>query len=223
MHKAALACLLIALAFAFAAFRVFSPHALPKPAAPSRNVNPGATAKPGPFGFECGMTKEQVIALVGKDAAKATGQDVLELSTAPRPHPAFDSYMLIFSPEKGLLKIQAYGAPIATNGFGEEVHRAFIEIRDAVSKTYGEPKTIDYLRSGSIWKEPEDWMMGLLKKERVLLSVWDMGSAGPNHIEMVTLEADGRSTEKAWLSLGYHFEGFPAYVDSKKAKAATAF
>jgi hypothetical protein len=177
----------------------------------------------GPFGLHRGMTLEQVIQIVGKGAVKETKRDdAVQLSTVPKPHSAFEFYVLIFSPKDGLLKIGAIGHDINTNGFGEAVHDSFVEIRDAISQTYGQPEhNFDFLQSGSIWKEPEDWMMGLLKEERTLAANWR--TALPNRINLILLEAKASSTEKGYLSLGYEFDGWHEYADAIKKKAATVF
>lgn len=176
----------------------------------------------GPFGLRRGMTQEQVIQIVGKDAVKEVKGDVLRLLAVPKPHRAFDEYSLVFSPNDGLLKIVAYGKDIRTNGFGEAVHDSFVEIRDAIARTYGEPKfTLDHLKEGSIWTEPQDWMMGLLKEERELSSDWN--TTLPNRIHGIVLETKALSTEKAFIVLVYEFDGWNEYVDARKKKADSVF
>jgi hypothetical protein len=188
---------------------------LPATVALAQDVN-------GPFGLHRGMTQEQVIQIVGKDAIKEAKGDTLRLHRVPKPHPAFEFYSLIFSPKDGLLKIVAYGNDIRTNGFGQAVHESFIEIRDAVAGTYGQPaNTFDSVRVGSIWKEPEDWMMGLLKDERMLVSGWSKSL--PNGIQDIYIEAKASSAEKGFLVLGYEFNGWDEYVDMKKKAAGTVF
>jgi hypothetical protein len=176
----------------------------------------------GPFGLRRGMTQAQVIQIMGTDSVRQMDSETLRLRTVPKPHSAFEYYSLLFSPKDGLLKIVAYGNEITTNVFGEAVHRSFIDIRDAVSQTYGQPvNTLDYVKDGSIWKEPEDWMMGLLKDERMLMSGWV--KALPNGIHDIYLEAKALSREKGFLILGYEFDGWQEYVDMKKKAAGTVF
>jgi hypothetical protein len=181
----------------------------------------------GPFGLHRGMTREQVIQLVGKDAIKPgipgrTELDTLRLYRVPKSHPAFEYYTLIFSPKDGLLKILAIGSNISTNVFGETLHTSFIELRDVISQTYGQPRgTIDSVQSGSIWNDPQDWMMGLLKKERTLAAAWDTGL--PNNIHGVILETDALSREIGILTLVYEFDGWSEYLDAKAKKAGTVF
>lgn len=190
---------------------------------PALQVGLGEGPTQGPFGLQCGMTKAQVMQIVGREAVKENKGDSLILATAPKPHSAFEEYVLIFSPDKGLLKIAAVGKDISTNGFGSEVHDAFTEIRDILSRTYGAGETHDFLESGSIWNEDRDWMMGLLKKERVLSAYWGVASKLPNHITAMALTAIALSTEKGYLRLAYEFEGWDAYVDSKRAKEGEVF
>lgn len=180
------------------------------------------------------MTRSQVIQLVGQanvDEKNSKG-DVLILRTAPKPHPAFEVYTLIISPELGVLKIGAVGVTISTSSFGTEIHNSFVEIRDAVSETYGKPSTeFDFVQSGSLWTEPNDWMMGLLKKERSLDAYWISKKAHPengtielpNDIGAISLEATALSTEKGYLTLTYELEGWEAYLEALKAKQNKAF
>jgi hypothetical protein len=168
------------------------------------------------------MTQEQVIQIVGKDAVKETKGDRLSLTTVPKSHRAFELYSLTFSPKDGLLKIIAYGKDITTNGFGNAVHDYFIEIRDALSHTYGQPDiTIDDVKSGSIWTEPQDWMIGLRKEERELATSW--GKSLPNRIYGIVLEAKALSSEKGYLVLSYEFEGWGEYLDMKNKKTDSVF
>jgi len=194
----------------------------------------------GPFGFGYGMTKEQVIKLVGKDRVKTSkdDDDTLVLTTAPKPHPGFGAYFLTFSPEHGLVKIYASGNDIDTNRYGDTVRSTFAETEKALTATYGAPsEEFDFLRSGSAWNGPEDWMTGLQKEERTLSSYWKpdpsrclvadplvcQPALNSNHIVVISLHARASSDEIGYLSLAYEFEGYEAYSDAKKAKADKVF
>jgi len=182
---------------------------------------------PEPFGFHRGMTREQIIRLVGAGEVKASKghpQDELRVLTAPKPHPAFEQYDLVISPSEGLLKIVAVGKDIATNGYGEEIRAEFGELSDAVARTYGTPQIADYLKEGSIWNEPREWMTGLLKKERELFALWSPSEnrIGEPYVEpgnrvSIVLESAALSETKGYSTLVYEFDGWSAYVLSKKA------
>jgi hypothetical protein len=167
------------------------------------------------------MTQEQVIQIVGKNAVKEIQGDRLDLHAVPKPHPAF-------SPKDGLLNIVAFGNGITTNGFGEAVHDSFVQIQEGISKTYGPPDvSSDRVRDGSIWNEPQDWMMGLLKGERDLMAIWYKTVSStkklPNRIIGIVLEAKASSTEQGFIVLKYEFDGWNEYVEAKKNKADSVF
>lgn len=183
---------------------------------------PATTARTGPFGFDYGMSKEQVIKLLGKESLVWSKGNDYGFSKAPKPYQAFEGYLLIISPEKGLLKIVAYAKGTKTNVFGDALKDEFQEIYDAVSKTYGAGKLYDYLKSGSIWNERQDWMMGLLQGDRILEYFWN--SAKPtNHVVLIRLEASADSIGSGQVKLSYEFEGFEAYAEAEKVKNEKVF
>ena len=187
-------------------------------------------AQKGPFGLERGMTREQIIHLVGANNVEQSSSkgDTLVLNTVPKPHPAFELYKLYVSPADGLLKISALGEDIRTNGFGEAVRIEFSAMREAICSNYGQPsRDYDFIRSGSLWTEPQDWTMGLLKQDRDLESYWmsvgvKMGTLElPNKINVITLNARVTSLERGYLRLNFEFDGWDAYLDSLNAKQNT--
>jgi hypothetical protein len=184
----------------------------------------------GPFGFRKGMTREEAIRLVGAAAVNMTEStgDWLEVSTAPNPHPGFESYTLGFSPTQGLVKIIATGRNIQSNGFGAEIREAFERVRDALTAAYGKPDLDNFLLSGSIWNEPQDWTMGLRKKERVLAAYWLVSKGtldvnNPGCITGIKLEAVALSSEVGYLDLNYEFQGFHEYLTGKRAQENNVF
>jgi hypothetical protein len=163
------------------------------------------------------MTKEQIVAILGGKALTRVHDDAYTFSTAPSAHPEFETYICFISPEKGLLKVVALSKDIETNSFGEAVKDRFEQVQAGLSKAYGQGNLYDYLKEGSIWNEPQDWMMGLLKDERTLEAFWQL-NLPQDHITIIALKAVAISREKGYLSLGYEFEGWEQYVDSKKEK-----
>src|SRR5580704_8987029 len=105
-----------------------------------------------PFGFEYGMTKDQIMTLLGRQSlVKVVNGNVFEFSTAPKPYEAFEFYLVMISPEKGLVKVWAISHDVETSTDGEQLKKKFQEIQAFVSKTYGNGETRDLLRAGSIW------------------------------------------------------------------------
>ncbi len=179
----------------------------------------------GPFGFEYGMSKEQVVHLIGKHAIKPYNPKMPNLYMAlkaPNPHPAFGGYLLVITPEKGLIKIKAYSYDIKTDGYGEAVKSRFHDIQEALEKKYGEGKNFDRLKDGSKLTDPKDWMETLDKKERGLATFWEFEKPR-DHIEAILLEATTLDLNRGLVVLSYELEGFSSYADSHKINEGTVF
>lgn len=185
-------------------------------------VIPWADCWAAPFGFEYGMSKEQIIKLLGSESLVKVDGDTYQFSKAPKPNDAFEFYMLTISPEKGLLKVAAVSKDIDTSVYGEELVRQFEEIDGALSKTYGEGETYDFLKAGSIWNKDRQWMMSLLSGERELASAWRF-LIPTDHVTVILLQARALSPERGYFFVSYEFEGFKQYIEADKGKKPAVF
>jgi hypothetical protein len=163
----------------------------------------------GPFGFECGMTKDQIAGTIGKRAIRQYNRKTPNLflaTKAPSPHPAFPVYLLLITPEKGLVKITAVTSDIRTKSSGEQVKAQYEDIQRALVSTYGQGKVFDDLKDVD-----NDWMKDLNKKEREVYTLWEFKKPR-NHIETIALEAKGLNGRTGYVMLSYEFEGFTTSV-----------
>ena len=71
-----------------------------------------------------------------------------------------------------MFAISAVSRIIGTSAYGESVKSEFYKIKNQINTSYGQSKDFDYLKDGSIWDKPQDWMTALYKKDRVLESLW---------------------------------------------------
>lgn len=183
----------------------------------------------GAFGFEAGMTRVQLIARLGKNAVQRTiGDDSVVFNTAPYPHPAFKDYVVMFSPQAGAVQIIAFTPVIETNDSGEQLKTKFDQIADALQDKYGDGFRIDMLNNGSIWHEPNDWMMGLLKQDRNLTVTWPgpgwpSDRKLPNRLTGILLQAQANDRNHGIIALGYEFEGFSSYAKNKRKQQDASF
>lgn len=71
-------------------------------------------------------------------------------------------------------------------------------------------KRVDRLLPGSIWNEPEDWMMGLKQKERQLQASWGTKERSQlkNGVRQILLTARALNSSEGYLILQYSFENF---------------
>ena len=174
-------------------------------------VEPGVA---GPFGLAMGMKLSE---FKGLEARKERGTYVTK--EVPKPHSAFVSYVLMFGPKTGLCKIIAFGEVVETSVYGMELRMAFDRLEERLKAQYGKHEKFDHLRAGSIWNEPKDFMMSLLKQERFLASYWSAksGSMLKDSLPGIMLKTDVLTTEKALLSVSYDFQNFQECVKELEA------
>jgi hypothetical protein len=159
----------------------------------------------GPFGLEMGTSLAELSKKMILKPEESMG--MYTTSSVPNTHPDFDNYVLIITPSHGLCMVMAYSREIETSVFGIELIGKFTGIEEVISKKYGKPTRYDFLRDGSVWNESRDWTMGLLKKERVLRSVWKAnGEELPDSVTRVELSPLVFSTEAAELMIKYEFK-----------------
>jgi hypothetical protein len=175
------------------------------------------------FGFERGMTPEQVTSLVGASAITNTMPDQLggvqyTLSTAPSPHREFAQYILVFSKESGLLRVVAIGKELVTSSDGLQLRDHYDSLCTAMKTTYELDRQLDFARPGSLWNKPRDFMMGLLKNDRVLAAFFKDGHGGH-----VIIEPSATDNSTGYITVSYEYQGWDEYFDRLRAKEATAF
>jgi hypothetical protein len=172
-----------------------------------------ASAFAGPFGLERGMTKQHIIDLVGHGQVIEDKGPILRVHTVPRSHPEFESYTLFISPTQGLLKINAIGKDVATSGDGEEIKDDFSKIHAALVTAYGPARDdLHNLKSGSLWDKPEDFMMGIVQKDRFETAFW-FPVGRPDKITSIAEDLLATSSSSGYLVVGYEFEGWTDFAD----------
>ena len=177
------------------------------------------SALAAPFGLTKGMGLEEL----KKQGTFVPGnqQYVYTSKSINNGHPDFEAYSVVLTPEHGLCKIIAIGKDVETNGFGSELESKYKNLIEAMSGRYGPPgKNYDFLRAGSIWKESQYWMMGLLKKDRTLTAFWSKPENNnlPDALQSIMLDTVALSGSKGYLQLAYEFDNVDACIAFTKAK-----
>lgn len=174
----------------------------------------------GPFGLEMGMSIDDLkkkINLVQKD------ENIYSASSVPNPHPDFTIYSFLATPSHGLCRIRAIGKAIETSAYGTELINEFNKLESVLNKKYGASMRLDLLNKGSIWNEPRDWMIGMLKKERTLASYWsEEQKALPDNIGAIKLDSVAISNSNGFIVLDYDFTNIKACIKSQEAKGESA-
>lgn len=177
----------------------------------------------GPFGFAGGLSKDIIEKMIGEQITVSNeSQNLYRVKHTPKSNSAFETFALVISPTVGLCQIRAIGKTITTNRFGHQLKSDFDELKSSLASIYGVPKTLDMLMPGSIWKDPDDWMMGLYKKDRNLMAEWEGTAKAPlkNSLESVVIEARALGTDSGFVMLQYSFTNQPQCDAEEKSKAA---
>lgn len=179
-------------------------------------------AKDGPFGFAMGMTAQEVKAAVGSRPLHEEGTFMV-FSGAPKPHSQLSNYMVLVSPQLGLCKVVGM-SEVASNRFGHQIDEQVQLFVKALTGKYGEPTwSRDKVFDGSIWNDPEDYMMGLLEKDRVVSYIWESDKRElPGDIRAIAVTAEGLSTDKANVTVGYEFTNMAKCVEESKQESDAA-
>jgi hypothetical protein len=148
------------------------------------------------------------------------------VKTLPNGHPAFERYMLGIAPDTGLAKVLALGRVIPTDGFGKAIRTEFERLRAELSASYGEGETSDFVRAGPWWASPEQFTWGLVRRARVLATLWSQElHAGvklklvrlPGEVGAMQLAASASSPTRGRVRLGYEFSNWADFARALQA------
>jgi hypothetical protein len=169
----------------------------------------------GPFGLTMGMQP----AAVGRPLEKQEAAGVYRTTTVPTPYGAFERYDLQFGPRTGLCRINAIGRILKTSADGRELRTAFAEMEDRLTAQYGGAKRDDSLTAGSIWKDSQDFMIGMVRQERTLTSFWaaEYGSTLTENLREISIKAQARYSDKGYISVTYEFQNIKECEQELKA------
>ena len=151
----------------------------------------------GPFGLRMGMSAAELRQVADLKASEPDQRPlVLHTDRLPRPHDAFEGYLLIET--------------IEVKGEGKELRSAFEDLERAIERKYGKHLTRDELEQGSKLGDKKQWMQSLHGKERTLAAFWDSEehSTLSDDIAAVVLDARALSETEGYLRLSYSFSNW---------------
>jgi hypothetical protein len=164
---------------------------------------PGAVT--AAFGLKMGMTLAELKAITTFNPVQKTSGGYQAESLPNGDAAEFRSYGFFVSPKQGLCKVFGIGKTVDTGSDGSDLRMVFQRVEDRLKAKYGPPTlAADYLNSGSIWHEPNEWMMALKLKERQLATFWQYESGS---IEVI---ANSVGSNQGWVMLQYEFPNFKA-------------
>lgn len=180
----------------------------------------------GPFGLSAGMTREQIVSLVGAENVHQLAADMLRLDTVPNPNPDVNSYTCMVSPSQGLLAIYA-DIDVDTPPTGDGLKAKFSELSAILQDKYGKAMSVEnglvpYIKAKD---KPELFVNTLASGERRLDAVWSWSyTSNDFDLEFMSLTGgvfpDGKTGR---LSLVYYLRGMGAYLEAKKKAKSSVY
>ena len=156
-----------------------------------------------PFGFAINTSPTEY------DFCSTVEKNKYICSTAPKPHNEFDAYILWHIEGIGVCALIATGKNIERDSYGVEIKRRVDDVKGQIEKKYGPPSDqFNFLNAGSIWDEPNDWMMGLYQNERRYIYYWskNLGFKPVGTVEFILLEAIGLSRSTGSINLKFEYK-----------------
>jgi hypothetical protein len=169
------------------------------------------------FGLKMGQTVSQ-IKTSGIKLTKENGS-TWSATYLPYGNKMFDDYRMLVMPRSGLCRINAYISQVPDTKYGDRTKDKYESIKDSLDEKYGPGKEFNYLRSGAIWKDSDEWMWSMYKGERVLTSYWDAtdNKLGKRNLKSIQLKVVGLTADVTMISVGYEFSNIDSCVSEAKA------
>ncbi len=162
----------------------------------------------GPFGFDIGMTYEEVKAACGGRELKHISGDCYQVSPQKK-HPLFEEYTVWISREYGLYYVKGLTRDINTNKYGTEIKNRFADILDALETKYGNFRIIDTIDKDYIFSDEQYWMTALKDGARTYRASWyTLKPEDYNGLESIGLGikcSNKYSSDEAFIWLEYGF------------------
>jgi hypothetical protein len=131
----------------------------------------------------------------------------------------FDEYLVLAPKDFGLIMVSA-SETVETNVYGYSLKTEYENIQDMLVSNYGEPVTDDdYLLTGSIWNEPDDWLSALAKEERKLSSSWKVNGT----TIYLYASCENPYYGKGKINLIYYFPSFDTYNKQQEEAESNKF
>lgn len=171
-----------------------------------------------PFGIAQGTPTSQLT--INKEVRSFVYQITPKVS-----HPDFESYQVLSTPEHGVCKLVALGHTMESDSYGEQVTNVAERITDQISSKYGISRLFNFLKKGSIWKDPNDWSMAVYKNERTYSRYWDKEEKSnlQNGIQAITLRVQALSNDQTYVTLTFEFENASKCISSIRSVNSKVF
>ena len=158
-----------------------------------------------PFGFDVTVSPTEY------DYCSSDGKGFYTCTSAPKPHPEFESYALLFvdpgvsSPHRGICKLIATGKRIEADYYGQITTEKLEDIKEQLKKKYGNPsQEFNRLMPGAVAQGAQYWMREIYQKKRVYEYFW-FRNPKVGSVSALSLVAKAVSDSDAIVILGFEY------------------
>lgn len=154
-----------------------------------------------PFGFASGTLLEDIDC-----DFKELANCIYTTSTPPSKHGKFEEYIFKVAPVSGLYWVKALGKTISTDSTGFLLQQELDSMQARLNKVYGDSESISFSTHGTIWNEPQDFMMGLLSNEIFYAASWNAENCNlPGNLKSIYLGLSAIDRDSGYMVLEYSF------------------
>jgi len=170
----------------------------------------GAITHASGFGIEMGKSPPEY-------GCEAQADNVgIYSCVAPKPHSAFEAYMVQASDKHGICWVKGVGKDISDNGYGTSTKSKHSELQSVLTKAYGEiSDTSDFIMPGALWDDANEWLMSINQKQRFYSVSWaDLDVPGKPQLDTIYLGVSAVGSSKGYVFLEYYSK---VYEECEKA------
>lgn len=170
----------------------------------------------GPFGFDIGMTYNEVKEACGGNEPEHIADDRYYVKPK-KSHPLFETYIVWISEEVGLYYIKGISRDIATSDYGTEAKGQFKKLLSPLEKKYGAFRLTDTVEDDYYWKDDKYWMQALNDGARTYIAGWSVNNENYKDFDglyRIIIGINAATYSEAYIFIEYEFQN---YDDAQEA------
>ena len=166
----------------------------------------------GPFGFDIGMSYEDVKAACNGNEPEHISDDRYYVKPA-KSHPQFEKYVLWISKKFGVYYIKGIGRDIKSSEYGTEIKLQFDNLLSILEKKYGSFKKTDTIKKGYSLQDEQYWMQALKDGARTYRADWvvpvnDIDRFDGLYAIRIGISASNSYSTDAYIWIEYEFRNW---------------
>ena len=166
----------------------------------------------GPFGFDIGMTYNEVKEACGGTEPEHISDDRYWVKPK-KSHPLFEKYIVWISDSVGLYYVKGISKEIHTSEYGNEVKDEFNDLVKTLEKKYGKFSKDNKVKPDYYWKDERNWTKSIKDGARDFSASWATDINNYNDFDGLTCIGTGvgaYSLDKTYIWIEYGFQNYNA-------------